>query len=349
MQCHDRLCHKNPDSGVGLCHPRAMLAITISRPGGPEVLEMREVEDAVAGSAQIVVSVAATGLNRADLLQRRGLYPAPPEAPASIPGLEFSGTIHALGAGVTELRVGEPVMGIVGGGAYAQRVAAPAAQCMRLPARLDPVEAAAVPEAFVTAFDALFSQAALVANETVLINAAGSGVGTAALQLAAAVGARTVATARSPAKLARLADWGASVVVDASDDEWPGRVRRETEDGVDVVLDLVGGAGLPAHVDLLRPGGRLVTLGLLGGRRGELDLLAVMQKRLRLTGSTLRGRSPAEKARAVAAFAGQGLRWLESGLIRPCVDRVLPWTEAPAAHATMERNANFGKIVLAVT
>jgi len=313
-------------------------ALVIARPGGPEVLDIREVPDPVAGAGEVVVRVRAAALNRADLLQRRGLYPAPEGSPADIPGLEFAGEIVSSG---------ERVMGIVGGGAQAERLAVDARLCLAIPDALSFEQAAAVPEGYVTAYDALFLRGHLAPGEWVLLHAAGSGVGTAAAQIATHAGARVVALSRSADKRAKLAAMGL-VALDAGSEGLADDIRRATGGGVDVVIDVVGAASFALDLAVLRPKGRLVLAGTMGGARTEVDLGALMRKRLTVVGTVLRSRPLAEKIEVTGAFARAILPLLASGRLSPTVDRVVPWTEARAAHASMERNENFGKIVLAI-
>lgn len=328
-----------------------MRAIVITHPGGPEVLELRELPAPEPGPGQLLVRVAASGVNRADLLQRRGGYRAPPGWPQDVPGLEYAGTVEAVGEGVALFGVGDAVMGLVGGGGYAEAVVVDQADVLPVPAGLPLEAAAAVPEAFLTAHDALFTRMGLLAGETVLIHAVGSGVGTAALQLALAAGARVVGTGRSAWKLDRARELGleSSVLLRAGLD-WADEVLRATDDrspaGVDGVLDLVGGAYLAGNIRCLRPFGRLVVVGLVAGRSAELDLGALLARRLTIVGTAMRSREAEEKAETVAAFEADGLPLLEEGHVRPVLDRAFPAEQAADAHRRMEGNENFGKMVL---
>jgi len=326
-------------------------AIVIARPGPPSVLEEREVPDPAPGPGELLVRVGATAVNRADLLQRRGLYPAPPGSPALIPGLEVAGEIEDLGPGVRDRRVGERVMGILGGGGYAARVALPAGQAISVPAAMSSCDAAAIPEAFLTAFDAISLQARLAEGEVLLVTAAASGVGTAAGQLARELGARAIGTVRSADKRARLAaaDLGYAEVLDAAADGLAAEIRRASGGkGVDVLLDLVGAASWPLALEVLAPRGRIVSVGTMSGARIELDLGRLMRQRATLIGTVLRSRSVAEKTAATRAFAERMLGALAAGRLRPVIDRVLPLSAAAVAHELLERNATLGKIVLAV-
>lgn len=324
-----------------------MLAMVVSRPGGPEVLERREVPDPVIGPLDLLVEVRATAVNRADLLQRRGLYPAPPGSPPDIPGLEFAGRVIERGAGVRGWREGDRVMAIAGGGAYAERIAAPAATCLRIPEGMGWEEAAAIPEAFLTAYDALAIRGRLAAGEAVLIAAAASGVGTAAIQLARLNGGHVVALSRSAGKRERLAGLGADSVLDSSDPAAPARIREATGGrGIDVVIDLAGAALWPLYLEVLAELGRVVVVGTMSGSRIELDLGVLMRRRATVVGTVLRGRPVEEKAALAAAFEREVLPQFARGAVRAVIDRVLPLHAAADAHRVLEANANFGKVVL---
>lgn len=325
-----------------------MRAVFIREPGGLDVLEMRQVPEPEPGPGEIRVAVRATALNRADLLQRRGLYPAPPDAPAGIPGLEFVGQVEQAGPRAGRFRPGDRVMGICGGGAYAEKLIIHERAVVPVPSRLSDTDAAAVPEAFFTGFDALLLQAGVCPGENVLVHAVGSGVGTAAVQIASVAGARTLGTARSPAKLERAKALGLDVGILVEGELFANSVRRATGGrGADIVIDLVGGAYLAENVEALAPGGRQIVLGLVGGLAAELALGLLLNKRLTLRGSVLRSRPIEEKIAVAQAFERQMLPHLETGRLRPVVDVVMPMGEVREAHARMESNANFGKIVLA--
>lgn len=327
-----------------------MRAIVIRKPGGPEVLELREVETPSAGPGQVRVRVRATALNRADLLQRMGAYPAPPDAPADIPGLEVAGEVDAVGPGVSELAVGDRVFGVVSGGAHAEALVVPARTLARMPSNLDFAEAAAVPEAFVTAYDAMVSQAGLAAGETALVHAVGSGVGTAAVQIARAIGARVVGTARTADKIERARSLGLDVgIVPEEGPRFADRVRAETGGrGADVVLDLVGGTYVPESLAALAEKGRHVLVGLLAGTRADIDLALVLRRRLRLYGTVLRSRPLEEKILAARVLAQNLVPLFERGALRPVVERTLPLEQAAEAHRLLASNAGFGKLVLTV-
>jgi NADPH2:quinone reductase len=326
-----------------------MKAVVITRHGGPEVLQVREVPDPQPGPGEVRVEVASAALNRADLLQRRGLYPAPPGCPEAIPGLEFAGRVEVRGAGVRRLRVGDRVMGIVGGGGYAERLVVHEKLCMPLPPALSWDEAAAFPEAFLTAFDALWNQARLTPGESMLLHAAASGVGTAAAQLGAVAGARVIGLCRSSSKRRQLKELGVQFVFDPEQPQLADEILAAAGgEGVDLVVDLLGAASWNLNVTALRPQGRLVLLGLLGGSRAEVDLSVLLAKRLSVVGSVLRPRSLDERIRLVRQFNRSVIPLLAAGRVRPVIDRVFDWTEAVDAHRRMEANLNYGKIVLSV-
>jgi NADPH2:quinone reductase len=323
-----------------------MQAIVITRPGGPEVLELRERPAPEPARGEVRVRVRATAVNRADLIQRAGAYPAPPDAPPDIPGLEYAGEIEALGPGAGDWRIGDRVFGVCGGGAYAELLVAHARMVARMPADMSFTDAAAVPEAFITAWDAMVTQAGLAAGETVLIHAAGSGVGTAAVQIARAIGARTIGTARSPAKLERLRGMGLDHAVTAREGKFAAAV---SEVGApDVILDLVGGPYLAEDLRCLALRGRIVLVGLMGGARAELDLGLLLQKRMQLHSTLLRPRPLEEKIAATQAFARHIVPLFERGALVPIVDRVLPLSAAAEAHAHVASNEGFGKVVLSI-
>ena len=327
-----------------------MRAVVITKPGGVEVLEINEIETPSAPQADRVrVRVRAAGLNRADILQRKGKYPAPPGSPREIPGLEFAGEVDQVGPEVRSWKEGDRVFGITGGGAQAEFLVVPANHLAPVPANLGWAEAAAVPEVFITAHDALFTQARLQPGETVLVHAVGSGVGTAASQLAHAAGARTIGTSRTEAKLDRAKEFGLSESIIVKDDPLVcvQAVHKWTAArGVNVVLDLVGAAYLEANLKSLATRGRLVFVGTTSGSLATLDIAVAMTRRLTLRGTMLRGRSDEEKATAIRLFAEHVVPLLAEGVVRPVIDRTYKLSEVREAHERMESNENFGKIVL---
>jgi putative PIG3 family NAD(P)H quinone oxidoreductase len=327
-----------------------MRAVVIREPGGPEVLEIRELPLPVPGRGQARVRVAASGLNRADLLQRRGSYPAPPGWPADVPGLELAGTVDAVGEGAQDQgspRVGDRVMAIVGGGGYAEAAVLHARELVPVPPGMSLVDAGGVAEVFMTAFDALFLQMRLALSETVLVHAVGSGVGTAALQLARAAGARVIGTSRTPAKLARARELGLHEAVHVTDGSWPERVLALTGGrGVDVIVDLVGGPYLAGNARALASRGRMIVVGVTAGGKIELDLRALMSKRASLTGTMLRSRPLEEKIALARAFTERVVPLLAAGVVRPVVDDVYRPEQVGEAHARLEASETFGKLVL---
>jgi putative PIG3 family NAD(P)H quinone oxidoreductase len=329
-----------------------MKAVTIVSFGGVEGLEIRDVPDALPATLDRVrVRVRAAGLNRADILQRLGHYPAPPGYPQDIPGIEFAGEVSEVGDEVRTWKAGNRVFGIIGGGGQAQYVTVPENHLAPVPPNLDWAEAAAVPEVFMTAHDALFTQCGLQMGERVLIHAAGSGVGTAASQLVRAAGAFAYGTSRTADKLERAKEFGLTESVVAGGDpmEIVAAVKGWTNDaGVNVVLDLVGAAYLQANLAALATKGRLILVGTTSGSKAEIDFSVAMHKRLRIMGTALRIRSPEEKATATRLFAEQVVPLLASGAVRPVIDKVFQMEKVRAAHERIESNESFGKVVLLI-
>lgn len=332
--------------------PGQMRAVFIASHGGVEGLEVREVERPAGPAAdRVLVRVRASALNRADLLQRRGLYPAPKGAPPDIPGLEFAGEVESTGPEANRVRAGDSVFGIAGGGAQAEYIVVPESTLAPLPGNLDWAEAASIPEAFITAHDALFTQGRLEMGESVLVHAAGSGVGLAAIQLARAAGAIVYGTSRTPEKLERAREYGLSQALAVADDPslMVEAVREWTLGaGVGVILDLVGAKYLAANLDSLALRGRLLLVGTTAGARAELDFGTVMRKRLKIIGTVLRSRSTEEKAAATRRFEQYVLPLLSRGAVRPVIDKIYNMEEVRAAHTRLESNASFGKVVLMI-
>jgi putative PIG3 family NAD(P)H quinone oxidoreductase len=315
-------------------------------PGGPEVLEYVEVPDAVAGPGEVLVEVAATAVNRADLLQRQGHYPPPPGA-SEIIGLECSGTVAALGEGVTGLAEGDEVCALLSGGGYATLVAVPGGQVMPLPDGIDLATSAALPEVAATVWSNLMMVAGLQAGDNLLVHGGAGGIGTFAIQLGHALGARVLTTGGTPEKLAFCASLGADVTIDYHEQDFVEAVRAATDGhGADVVLDNMGASYLARNVDVLADGGRLVVIGMQGGRKAELDLSALMRKRGAVISTALRGRPVAEKATICAAVVEHVWPLVSDGTIRPIIERTVPLAEAATAHALMESGSHTGKIVL---
>ena len=326
-----------------------MRAIMISQPGGPDVLQVRDVPTPAPAAEEVLVRVRAAGLNRADLLQRQGRYPAPPGVPADIPGLEFDGEVAQLGPDASRWRSGQRVFGIVAGGAHAEYVIAHQHTLAEIPSALDWIAAAAIPEVFITAHDAMYTQAGLRAGETVLIHAVGSGVGLAALQLARAIGAIPYGTARTPEKIERARAIGLQdgVVLSASLDPLPDAAQRWTAGrGFDVILDLVGGPYVSASVDVLASKGRLMLIASSAGRRAEFDLVRALSRRVTLRGTVLRARPLDEKIAVTTAFAEEVVPLFATGKLRPNIDSTFAFTDVRAAHLRLESNQTFGKVVL---
>jgi putative PIG3 family NAD(P)H quinone oxidoreductase len=322
-----------------------MRAIVIRERGGPEVLEWVEVPDPVPGPNEVLVDVVASAVNRADLLQRAGFYDPPPGA-SPYPGLECSGRISALGPAVVGHAVGQEVCALLSGGGYAEKVAVPVGQLLPVPT--DVVESAGLPEAACTVWANLVGLAHLTAGDTVLVHGGGSGIGTFAIQFATAWNARAFATARK-VKHEALRELGAELLIDYTDQDFVETCLAATGGrGVDVVLDIQGGPYLPRNVAVLAPGGRLVVIGLQGGRTGELDLGQLMSRRATVAASTLRSRSPAEKADIVAGVRAAVWPMVESGMIRPVIDRRLPMSQAAEAHRVVTESAHLGKVLLVV-
>lgn len=323
-------------------------AVKIAGKGGVEVLSIGALEVRAPGPGEVLVEVAAAGLNRADLLQRMGFYPAPPGSPPDVPGLEYAGKVAEVGVGVTEVKPGDAVMGIAGGGSMATHITVHARETIPVPQGMSLTDAAAIPEVFLTAYDALQCQGRLQMGQVVLLHAAGSGIGTAASQLAALAGARAYGTARSADKLDRCRELGLAGAIHVQDGTFAKALSELTGGRLaDVVLDTVGGAYLGENLRALALGGCLVVIGLLGGAKAELPLGLLLSKRARLVGSVLRSRALEEKAALTQDFIAHVLPGFESGALRPVVDRVMPMADVAAAHTYMASNESFGKVVLA--
>ncbi len=326
-----------------------MRAVVVTHPGGPEALVLADRPDLAPAPGEVRVRIHAAGVNRADLLQRMGRYPAPPDAPADIPGLEYAGVVDALGRGVAGLGIGDRVFGLALGGTYAEALTVHARAVARLPRELSFVEGAAVPEAFITSYDAMISQGALAAGDHVLVHAAGSGVGTAAVQIAKAVGATVLGTARSPAKLERAAGLGLHHGIVVKDGRFAEQVMAVTGGrGVDVVLELVGGPYVTEDLRCLALEARVVVVGTLAGPTVEVDLGTLMRRRATLRGTVLRSRPLEERIQVMRTFERHVVPLLASGALRPVVDRVFPLEKAGEAHAYVATNDGFGKVVLEV-
>lgn len=324
-----------------------MRAIVLESHGGPEVLTMREVPDAVAGPDEVVVRIAATAINRADLLQVKGFYPGPP-MPHEIPGMEFAGTVISLGGRVQDHQIGDEVMAIVGGGAYAEQVAVHERMLMAVPGTVGLPDAGAIPEVFITAYDALVLQGGLTTGGWALVHAGASGVGTAAIQLAKAIGARIVVTC-STGKVDSCRALGADVVVDHSTEDFAERTLEATGGaGVDVVLDVIGGDYVERNLAACRVGGSIVQVGVMGGGNTIVPVGTLLMKRIRWIGTTLRSRPLEEKIDKSRRCAHDLLPLFDSGALRPVIDRTYTLDEVADAHRYVATNANIGKVLITV-
>jgi putative PIG3 family NAD(P)H quinone oxidoreductase len=323
-----------------------MHAVEISQPGPPEVLKPVERPDPVPAAGEVLIRVAAAGVNRPDVLQRRGAYPPPPGA-SDLPGLEVSGTIEVLGDDVTEWRVGDHVCALLSGGGYATMCVAPAVQCLPIPAAMDFVSAAAIPETFFTVWTNVFDRGHLKSGEAALFHGGSSGIGTTAIQLAVARGARVFATAGSDEKCRACEELGAERGINYKTGDFVASIKDLTGGrGVDLILDIVGGDYIARDLAALAVEGRLVVIGFMGGDTATLDFRRILGRRLTITGSTLRPRSAAEKGEIAAALRKEVWPLLEKGVIRPVVYRTFPLEDAAAAHRLMESSEHVGKIVL---
>ena len=323
-----------------------MRAVVLRSHGGPEVLEIQDVEAPVPGNDDISIDVVATALNRADLLQRMGLYPNPFPDDVEIPGLEFSGTVRSVGAHVRRWKVGDPVMGIVSGGGYAQQLVLPERQAMRIPTGISIADAAAIPEVFITAWDALVVQGVLTSGRWALVHAGGSGVGTAAIQICKAIGARIAVTC-SAGKVAACRALGADVVVDYGSQDFVAEVASATAGvGVDVVLDVIGGDYLERNIAALATKGRIIQVGVMAGKPVLFNVGALLGKRASIIGTVLRARPVEEKISTSQRFASEVLPLFDAGVLQPVIDRRYQLDDIAAAHEYMASNGNTGKIVI---
>jgi len=323
-----------------------MRAVVITEPGGPEVLQWLDVPDPVAGPGEVVIEVAAGGVNRADLMQRQGFYPPPPGAPP-YPGLECSGRVRSVGEGVTGWQPGDEVCALLSGGGYAEQVAVPQGQLMPVPGSVGVITAAAFPETACTVYANVFSLARLAEGEMLLVHGGSGGIGTMAIQLAKAFGARVACTAGSPRKLARCRELGADVAIDYRTEDFVASVRDATGGaGADVILDIMGASYLARNLAALATGGRLVVIGRQGGSRAEIDLGVLQAKRASLHATTLRARPAEEKAAVVAAVRANVWPLISAGRVTAVIDRELPMSQAAQAHQVMADGDHIGKILL---
>ncbi|HUP09927.1 MAG TPA: NAD(P)H-quinone oxidoreductase [Caldimonas sp.] len=326
-----------------------MKVIEIVAPGAPDVLKPAQRPDPVAGAGEVLVKVAASGVNRPDVLQRKGLYPVPPGA-SDIPGLEVAGTIESGDRAAMDaagLKIGDRVCALVAGGGYAEKCVAPVGQCLPAPKGLGDVEAASLPETFFTVWSNVFDRGRLQPGETLLVQGGTSGIGVTAIQLAKAAGARVIATAGSAEKVAACLKLGADHGIDYRNQDFVAETKRATSDrGADVILDMVAGDYIARELQCLAEDGRLVIIAVQGGTKSAIDAGLVLRKRLVITGSTLRPRPVAFKSAIAASLRRHVWPWLESGTVKPVIHQVFPAEQAAAAHALMESNAHVGKIVL---
>ena len=325
-----------------------MTAVEISEPGGPEVLRVVERDVPRLGSSDVLIKVSAAGVNRPDVFQRQGKYP-PPSGVTDIPGLEVAGTVVAIGADVVSLREGDAVMALVAGGGYAEYCAAPSGSCLKIPSGYSSIDAAAVPETFFTVWANVFEAGRLQPDETFLVHGGGSGIGTTAVQMVKALGGKPYATARGPKKCAAVEALGAIRCIDSTTHDFVTELKELTEGrGVDVILDMLGGDYTNRNVQSLAFEGRLIQIATLLGAKAEVNMSLVMQKRLTLTGSTLRSRPDFEKTRIARAVADRVVPHMESGAIRPVIHMTFPLEAAGKAHTQLEEGNAVGKIVLIV-
>jgi len=325
---------------------KSIRVVRVTRPGDPSVLELAEDTIGPPSPGHVQIRVTTSGVNRADLLQRLGKYPPPPGFPEAVLGLEYAGVVEAVGPGCSVRRPGDRVMGIVAGGGYSEMLNVRERETIRAPDGISLEQAGAIPEVFMTAWDALFRQARMTAGETVLVHAVGSGVGTAALQLALAVGARPIGTSRSPEKIERARELGLVLGVVAGPG-WPRALGELTKGhGADVILDLVGASYLEGNLESLAEGARWIVVGVPGGTRGVIDLRRLMDRRASIRGTVLRSRSPEEKVLLARTFQDHVVPLFERGEIRPVVDAILPVEKVAEAHQRLEDNRTFGKLVL---
>lgn len=325
-----------------------MKVVEIASFGAPDVLKLADRPDPVAGPGEVLIDVVAAGVNRPDVVQRYGKYPPPPGA-SDLPGLEVAGTIAALGPGVTSFALGDEVCALVAGGGYAERVNAPQEQCLPLPRGLTMIEAAAIPETYFTVWTNVVDRGHLTRGESILIHGGTSGIGTTAIQLARALGAIVLTTAGSDEKCAATRDLGASHAFNYRTTDWVAAAKAATGGrGVDVVLDIVGGDYLARNLEVLALEGRLVQIAFLKSPKAELDVSMLMRKRLWITGSTLRPRTPAQKGVIAQQLRQQVWPLLEARVVRPIIHQVFPLAQAADAHRLMEAGTHVGKIVLDV-
>ena len=327
---------------------KTLTAIVIDKPGSPDVLKPEQKPMPSPRAGEVLIEVAAAGINRPDILQRMGLYPSPPGAP-DWPGLEVAGRVIAVGVAVTSPKIGERVMALVAGGGYATHAIADASLCLPVPDALSDIEAAGVPETFFTVWVNVFMRAKLQAGESFLVHGGSSGIGTTAIQLAKLFGARVFATAGTPEKVAACAKLGADVAINYKMEDFVSVVKKATDGrGIDVILDMVGGDYIPRNIEILAESGRHASIAFLKGAKAEINFFDVMRRRLTLTGSTLRPRTLEEKTVIADELREAVVPLLAARRVVPVIDKTFPLVEAAAAHARMEADAHIGKIILVV-
>ena len=322
-----------------------MRAVVLRSHGGPEVLTIEEVDDPTPGRDEIVVDVEHTAINRADILQRKGLYPDPRNQPLEIPGLEYAGVVSAVGADVAGWSAGDRVMGIEAGGCYAEKVATHARQALPVPSAIASADASAIPEVFLTAWDALVVQGGLTSGRWALVHAGASGVGTAGIQIAKAIGARIAVTC-SAGKMDACRELGADVVIERSPSDWLGALSEQVPGGVDVVLDVIGGEETDRNLKAVRMDSTIVQVGLMGGANASVNVGLILSKRITWIGTTLRARPVERKLALSQRFIDEMLPLFDSGAMRPVIDSRYSFDDIADAHRHMEANANVGKILI---
>ena len=327
--------------------PKTMHCIEIREPGGPEVLVPAERPVPVPGLKQVLIEVSAAGVNRPDVIQRLGQYPPPPGA-SDLPGLEVSGTVIATGDSVSAWSEGDQICALLPGGGYAEYAIADEGSCLPMPDNLTPVEAAALPETTFTVWHNVFDRGALSPGESLLVHGGSSGIGTTAIQMAKAFGCEVLVTAGSADKCEACLSLGADLAINYRDEDFVEIIRNRPTKGVDVILDMVGGDYIAKNFKCMRPDGRLVFIAFLGGSKADIDFMALMLKRLTVTGSTLRTRPNTVKAEIAAAVRSNVWPWIAKGLFKPRIDRTLPLSSAAEAHRIMELSGHIGKIVLQI-
>jgi NADPH:quinone reductase len=329
--------------------PQSMTAIEITTPGGPEVLVPRSRPLPSVKAGEVLIKIAAAGVNRPDVLQRKGLYPVPKDA-SDLPGLEVAGTVTALGAGVTQWKIGDPVCALTPGGGYAEYCVTPASHCLPIPKGLSPIEAASLPETFFTVWSNVFDRAQLKPGETFLVQGGTSGIGVTAIQMVHAFGHRVFATAGTPDKCKACEELGAERAINYKTEDFVEVVKSATNGkGVDVILDMVGGDYLARELKALADDGRIVFIAFLGGANATVDIAQILRRRLTITGSSLRPRSIEFKAAIANKLAQKVWPLIESGKIKPVIHATFPLAEARKAHELMESGTHIGKIVLTVS